>query len=534
VIPRGRPLPQTITALLLAATALIGVAHTAFLPPWEGFDETAHWSYIQELADRGRPPRYGFDTLGADIDAFSGPLPYSGAAPFEKTGRPTYRDYRQSGARPIAAGPTRYAPGRGLNWQAQHPPLYYLIMVPVYRAAHGLGWVDHLLVLRLASFALAFMGFALGVLATARFAAKGFETPSGGAWISPILAAWPFLFPQFFPQFARLGNDSLCLLLMGATWAFLLRLLTGGGGWRSAAALGATLGLGLLTKAFFLPIGAGVGGMLLLRAWVSHRSGRFAELVGQAVLAGSVALIIGGWWYAAKRLETGSFTGSDEFIHLNQSGGAATLVDGFSISEFAQGMAALPTTFVWAGTWSLAELPQVLLIPSLAILAVVLFDYAVTLRRADLSAWAPIALTLPMATGLIYHVFVWMAGAGAFTPGWYFHILAAPLGFAVALGRRRSRLMTVLIACTGVFTIVAWAFQLSMFSGCAAKLGADKHYTLTGAGCFIDLHVLERLGHPLLGFAALFVGAALSTAAGISALRALRPATNAPTGEQPL
>ena len=43
-----------VTALLLLATALVGLAHIAFLPPWEGFDETAHWSYIQELPTAAR------------------------------------------------------------------------------------------------------------------------------------------------------------------------------------------------------------------------------------------------------------------------------------------------------------------------------------------------------------------------------------------------------------------------------------------------------------------------------------------------
>ena len=127
-------------------------------------------------------------------------------------------------------------------------------MAPLYRLAHGLGWVDHLLALRLASWALAFAGFALGVAATARAAIRPGAARAGiGPWTAPIMAAWPFLFPQFFPQFARLGNDSLCLLLVGATWALLLRLLQGEGRWASAAALGVVLGLGLLTKAFFLP-----------------------------------------------------------------------------------------------------------------------------------------------------------------------------------------------------------------------------------------------------------------------------------------
>ncbi len=519
---------RMVTGLLLAAAALFGVAHAAFLPPWEGFDETAHWSYIQELADTGHPPHYGVDGLAKDIDAYPGPMTYSGAEPFEKTGRPTYRSYRVAGARPIAGGPTRYTGDASPNWQAQHPPLYYAMMVPIYRAAHGLGWVDHLLVLRLASFALAFAGFAIGVLATARWAERQTATGGGaGLWTGPIMAAWPFLFPQFFPQFARLGNDSLCLLEMGIIWALLLGLLAplphqqGKRTLLSAAALGAVLGLGLLTKAFFLPIGAGVGLLLLARVALSRKP---ADL-GRALLAGAVALAIGGWWYVQKRLETGAFTGSDEFIRLNNGGALAQLIDGYSLPELLHGLGQIVGTFLWAGTWSLARLPELWLIPLAALLGLTLLDYLRTLRRPTLIALTPLALGAPMAAGLVYHVFVWMAGASAATPGWYFHILAAPLGLAVAIGWRRPRLLGLLTAATGAYTLVAWSFQLSMFSGCAAKLGADKHYTLIGSACFIQPRALVALGRPLLGVLSLALGIGLALAAATLAWRAFRPGT---------
>ena len=508
-----------VTALLLAATALLGVAHVALLPPWEGFDETAHWSYLQQLADTGRPPRYGHDDLARDTDLYGGPSPYSGAPPFEHPGRPSYRSWRQGGAAPIQGGPTRFEEGSSANWQAQHPPLYYLALVPLYRATHGLDWVGHLLALRLASFAFAFAGFAIGVIGTRRL--RGSPGAEVGVWTAPIMAGWPLLFPQFIPEFARLGNDSLCLLFMGAAWPLVLRRLCGRGGWIEAGGLGALLGLGLLTKAFFLPILAGTG-VLLLAGWWS--SGRRPMRLAQAAVTGAVALAVGGWWYVEKALETGSLTGSDEFIRLHQSGGMAALAAGFSPDELVRGLAVLPATFVWAGTWSLARLPEALLLVPLLLVAVALAGYAGRLRKGGLVVWAPLAFGLPMAAGLVYHVFVWMAGTSAVTPGWYFHILAAPLGFAVALGWRWPRMLGALAAATGLYTALAWAFQLSMFSGCAAKLGEDKHYALQGASCFVDLHALAGLAHPGLGLAALALGAASAVAAGLLAWRAWRPA----------
>ena len=419
-----------------------------------------------------------------------------------------------------------------LNWQAQHPPLYYALMVPIYRAAHGIGWINHLFVLRLASWALAFGGFALGVLSTAWAAQRLFpRSPEDGEkidarWVGVIMAVWPFAFPEFFPEFARLGNDSLCILLVASSWALVLRLVSGPGGWASAAGLGVALGLGLLTKAFFVAIGGGVGALLLLRWWNDRR----AEVLLQAVLAGAIALAIGGFWYLAKLHETGSLIGSDEFIRLNQSGGAAKIAAGYSPALLLRGLSALPATFAWAGTWSLARLPEILLLPPVLLLLIALVvawgrRLPVLPKTPEaMIGWAPGFFVAPMLAGLIYHVFVWMAGAGAVTPGWYLHILAAPLGFAVALGWRHIRVMSGLLALTVLYTLAAWGFQLSMFSGEAAKLGDDKHYSLTGADRFIDFHALSALGHPIFGAACLVTGVIAALAAAGLALKAWRGA----------
>jgi hypothetical protein len=190
----------------------------------------------------------------------------------------------------------------------------------------------------------------------------------------------------------------------------------------------------------------------------------------------------------------------------------------FSAAKLAIGLAAIPATFAWAGTWSLVRLPELLLIFPVAILGLTMIDYLRTLDRR-IASWAPLAFAAPLVAGLVYHVMVWTAGVGAETPGWYVHILAAPLGFAVALGWHKPLALGLLALATSLYAMAAWAFQLSMFSGCAAKLGADKHYSLDGASCFLDLHALGALGHPMLGFAALAGGAALAVAAAIMALK---------------
>ncbi|PYM60955.1 MAG: hypothetical protein DMD79_14360 [Candidatus Rokuibacteriota bacterium] len=64
---RATPL-ATAVSCLLAGHLLLGVAHVAILPPWEGFDETAHYSYLQQLADRGELPRLGTARMSTDVE----------------------------------------------------------------------------------------------------------------------------------------------------------------------------------------------------------------------------------------------------------------------------------------------------------------------------------------------------------------------------------------------------------------------------------------------------------------------------------
>ncbi len=199
-----------------------------------------------------------------------------------------------------------------LNWQAQHPPLYYALMVPFYRAAHGLGWIDHLLVLRLASFAIAFAGLALGVFATVRYAGPigPLDRPDHGGVALPV--------PPVLPGIRRLGNDSLCLLLIAVAWAALLKLLSGQGRWASALVLGGSLGLGLLTKAFFLPLERGRRASCSRFAGAAPTTSRPRSARRRSPLCSPLPSAAGGT--SARDLQTGSLIGSDEFIRF-QSGG---------------------------------------------------------------------------------------------------------------------------------------------------------------------------------------------------------------------
>jgi hypothetical protein len=510
---------------MLIAVFLVGLATLSSLPPWEGADETAHWSYIQELADLGRAPRAGVDTLSADIARYPGPRPYGDTEPYDQTGYPTYRSFREA---PVAIGavrPTRFQSSEDLNWEAQHPPLYYALMVPIYHAVHALPFRDHLQAIRFASWLLAFAGLAIGVLATLYIA------PDWAKSSAPLMAAWPFMAPQFFLALARIGNDALCLLLGGLVWLLVLRLSRRLDRPVSLLMLGVALGLGLLTKAFFAPITVGVAAYLVFLAWRSETpEARVAQSqvaqsqVGKSQVAKSqvlrggvsamavvgIALAIGGWWYLAQYGVTHDLTGGGDFVALKRNGGLASgLAAHGDPIELARGFAAMAATLVWTGSWSLAKPPEVLILGPLLLVAIPVVTWATRLKTLPPLAWAPLFLVVPLLLSLCYHIVAYVAltGRGASTPGYYLHILSAPMAFAVSLGWRKGVILPALWLYTAVFTLGLWALETSMFSGCAAKLRVDPHFSFKGATCLVDLRQLSELGHPVVATSALGLAA---------------------------
>ena len=159
---------------------------------------------------------------------------------------------------------------------------------------------------------MAFAGFVIGSMATQRCL---------GQWGAPTavlltVPAWPILFPEFFPEMARLGNDTLSLLFAGIAWHFVVRLLEAPRRGK-AVLLGVALGLGLLTKSFFLPISAGLA-VLFLYAAIKRREPRH---VRDIVIALVIAGLIGGYWYLDNLRTYGSVFGMTEFDAAARHGG---------------------------------------------------------------------------------------------------------------------------------------------------------------------------------------------------------------------
>jgi hypothetical protein len=560
----AEPPRRRVGALLLAATLLIGIAWILVTPPFEGFDETAHYSSLREIADTGSVPRYGQSRMATVVDAYGAqaPLPYMQAhgVPLE---RPiSYRDFASSDAARAAfvsdfasvpGMPRTYAPGTSLNWQAQHPPLYYLALAPLVRATDGMSLVGQMAALRVASWLMAVAGLAAGVWGTARYLrqcsdavrrAAGAERAASAeaarcASLHALPAAclaYPFLMPMFFPEFARIGNDSMCLLIFGACWALMLSMLDNHrAGTRistvHAIALGTCLGAGLLTKAFFIPIAVGMVGYL---AWVALRSGSSGSscriAMRHVAVTVAVALAVGGWWYAAAYLQHGALTGGNDMIVLERDGGLlAGLKERFTWQHLGRGVAGFIVTAYFAGTWTLARLPIWIYMPGLmavGLLCVMGFRRWQTARASRL-LMAALWVIVPMLAGFAYYMLVRIAGGseGHGTPGWYMNILAPACAVPLALGMialsRRHRgawIARAMWLWMVAFVAITLWMHAALYAGVAVKDMETRTLACPdGWGSLLDVGKIRTglsvFGWPVAGMACLAAGTLLALSA---------------------
>jgi hypothetical protein len=530
--------PRVIVALLLLASLVVGLAHIALLPPFEGFDETGHYSYIQQVAETGRWPRRG-DKMSKDIDDYLKVAPTTDSMHGPWTYYAFFRSDNatiDAGRHVIAVAPASaraWAPGQIENWQAQHPPLYYVVLAPAYLASKGWSLGGQLFFLRSFSYLIAWTGLCIVVIVTSRRHAQSNVAP----WLPLALAAWPFLFPMWFPEMGRLGNDNLvtvfaaCVLLLA--WSVTSSAKLG-----HHALLGAGLGLALLTKATFLPITVAILCLLAVQALFAHKSRpELSRRLKGLCITVVILLAVSGWWYALKLIETGAITGSTEAATMHQSGGMiAGLMKNLRVEDLIMTPWGFVMTFVWGGTWSFIVPPRVTYLPFVAMIAIMAYGVVRAMRRygaGPIEWFALVALGLFFAA-LIYYSLVTLSVGNGTSSAWYLHSMAPIMALLVGYGALEAmrsawlrRALTALWFYPLIFLPAMTVTNLLYFAGCATKLPGRNYFSrASGIECLADTpRMIEHLGaiaSPRIGIALFVVGWAIAVVAMTMALRSLR------------
>ncbi|MFH1206993.1 MAG: glycosyltransferase family 39 protein [Patescibacteria group bacterium] len=310
------------TLLLVAIFIFLAVKQLLFvisIPPWQGHDEPAHFSYTQYIVEEKKLPNqtgaiepktlsYSAEYAASEIATDASRLmnahnkqlrlihqrfnaaffqyqtlasQYSGLSrhPLQRSNAPSeFTDiyYRL---------PTQ---DKYQNSSAVYPPLYYIAEAIPYLMAYKADILTRLMAMRLFSGVLYLVALWIGYLMVMRVT-KRFSIS-----ISVVLLAG--LLPVFSHLAAGVNNEILLFLLTTLTLYLLVRL-NEKISWPLTVLLGLTLGMGLMTKPqfiVFLPLAVLP---YAFHVWIKKVLNKKTAVL-MLMTVGLIALIVGGWWYA--------------------------------------------------------------------------------------------------------------------------------------------------------------------------------------------------------------------------------------------
>jgi hypothetical protein len=475
---------KRIMSLYLVSILLIGLGYISMLPPFEGFDETAHYSRLRETKDRPLAFLEKESFLDRAVVEYTGPIPYSsGEPPFDKGfNYPKFfgdhanldkyiKKYWQS---PMSVS---FEESRDRNWQNQHPPLYYLLLAPL--TIKSIPFIYQFYMIRAASYLIALSGVFFGLLSLRNiFQSNENKNELAASFFGFMI--YPLIFPMFFLEFARIGNDSLCLLILGLisyVWTFNYDAIFST---NKSLLIGGLLGIGLLTKALFIPITGAIVFFVTLQSFAKgFRLNNSLELLKKLSLILIPAAIIGGWWYLYKILSYGDPGLGTEVVDLGINGGLiAGLINHFSLVGFIRGLLVPIVSFTWAGSWSLVRMPEYLQLPLLFFGFGLLYLHFQHLKKEKFEnhEWLGFLMFLFIYIGLAVHVVVSMSLSGlGQSGGWYLHILMPLL--APAIGVASYRFIQLPLNKLIFFVLLTYSFLFQVFA-------VLSHTALFGAGAF--------------------------------------------------
>ena len=292
-LARGRARRAVVVVALVAGVNAL--AWGFLTPTFQTPDEPYHVSYVQDLAEHGKPPRAARDSMSSELYAIQG-----GAAVGDINFNPFGRGYWSPDAdrrlaQVLAKTPSTDNKGANANVR-DYPPAYYASLVPAYAVTHAAGGstLDALTWMR-ALGALLAMVTVVALLAMLR---ELFPD-------RPLLTAGATLLCAFQPVFTWISggvNPDAGLIPVGAVLFWLLaRAHRRGLTTPLAGAIGVTVAVAGLVKlsGFGLAPGAALGVALLL--WRNAPTGRLrpalAAVAGVGIPIAVYALLVTAVWH---------------------------------------------------------------------------------------------------------------------------------------------------------------------------------------------------------------------------------------------
>jgi len=411
---------------LLAFGIAQAVLYSSLLPLWEGFDEPWHYGYVQYLATTRRLPVLGETRLSQEVwdSMLASPVSHvllsawPELQPFDAYFKlsPDERARQRSRLESI---PRHGAMSAHANYEVQQAPLAYAVLAVPDFLLRDLPLPRRILWLRILNAVLS--AAATFIAAEYLFRTLGLAAPWRALGIFCIFAC-----QMYWAVTAHISSDGIALAL--TVWYFgALAAFANRPGRADALRLSLATSLGLLAKAYFLPLAAYAICLVALR--------RIRILPVFVALPAALA----GPWYARNLL-----------LYHNVSG---LLMTSAGISPRAALAALLRVDWtrtlpymlratLWTGNNSFTTFGSATLNCLLALLAAGVLMYATeTFRSRRKTEWAVLGAVAVFSAAVIYVVgndVILLHGASAGASPWYTEPLLAPLLAVALLGLSRT------------------------------------------------------------------------------------------------
>jgi len=293
---RYASIAQRYLMVLLAVFLAKGIAITFIHDPFTGHDEVAHYAYLQVVATERRVPLIPDPDMWRSADAVANPAGFDRIpAYFWKYCQFSTQDWSGCGDNQcpdscylhVDQTDGKIMPA-GWIYTANHPPLYYLLMTPIYWLTSSLSPEGQLIWLRLAA-----IPFGMLTVLFAYMTVRSLVPNDPRRFLAITVPAVVAFQPQISYEAAMLNNDILAIALTSCTiWLVAVGLRRRFPIW-SCVLIGATLGLALLAKSTAITVVVVIAaGMVLGLGWRDWR----AWLPRGAIAAGVAALLIWPWY----------------------------------------------------------------------------------------------------------------------------------------------------------------------------------------------------------------------------------------------
>ena len=440
---------------LIVVYALVnGFLYALLLPLWEGFDEPFHYAYVQTLSLTGRLPVIGESSMSREVWESLTLVPASHIVERNIPGLVTFDAYfqwpqeqRREQRRKLAAIP-RNTPQElhteHENYQAHHPPLAYAALAIPDRLLSGQPLLTRVRALRL-------LCVVLSVILTAMAAVALCGCLGVYAPFRELVVLLVFSSQMFYASTAHICNDWLAIPL--ASWLVVAgirayetpsRLRIG--------LLAAVLGLGLLTKAYFLAL-APTFLTVMIVAVIRRRAPLDNAAIGILITASMAAP-----WYGRNLWLYGSLSAMPE--NVAGIGFPQVLAAAWSV-PWHNSAGYMARASLWTGNNHFTTFSRATLNAMLALLAVGVVSDCWSLRKrlraADvISGAAILAFVLAVAYSTIVS-YLYTKGASAGASPWYMQVLLVPVLACAMRGFSRSGLAGRILACASA---VLWSYVM--------------------------------------------------------------------------